>query len=55
MLVVCDGDELESAAHKGLITGLDSLLLQTDAVWRTKTPAGEDANSILREGPEVDL
>jgi hypothetical protein len=54
VLVVCDGDDPESAAHKGLIAGLDSLLLQTDAIWRTETPAGEDANSILtREGVEA--
>jgi hypothetical protein len=55
VLVVCDGDDPASAAHKGLVAGLDNLLLQTSTVWRTKTPTGEDANSVLMRGGAVAL
>jgi putative DNA primase/helicase len=46
------GDDPGSAADRGLIAGLDKLLLAGIAVRSTPTPIGADANSILLDaGP----
>jgi hypothetical protein len=49
VIVVRDGDAAGSEANKGLIKGLDHLLLELgdDAVRVTETPLDADANSIL--------
>jgi hypothetical protein len=48
-LVFRDGDAPGSPADKGLIRGVDHLLLEGASEIRvTPTPAGEDANSILQ-------
>jgi hypothetical protein len=52
IIVVRDGDAAGSEADKGLIKGLDHLLLELgdDAVRVTATPLDADANSILTSG-----
>ena len=47
VVVVRDGDAPGSAADKGLIKGVDALLLQNIDVRVTATPEGQDANSLL--------
>jgi hypothetical protein len=47
-IIIRDGDAPGSTADKGLIEGIDSLLLQGAEVRVTATPEGKDANDILR-------
>jgi putative DNA primase/helicase len=47
--IVRDGDAPDSPADKGLIRGIDHLLLAGADVKVTATPEDEDANSILRK------
>lgn len=47
VVVFRDGDAPGSAADKGLIKGVDHLLLQDIAVRVTTTPKGADANALL--------
>ena len=48
ILIVRDGDKPGSGADKGLIAGVDHLLLEGAIVHITHTPPGDDANSIVR-------
>jgi hypothetical protein len=48
ILIMRDGDEPGSASDKGLIAGVDALLLAGAIVKIIATPKGEDANSILQ-------
>src|SRR5206468_1044468 len=49
IVVFRDGDPEGSPADKGLIAGLDHLLIEGASVTVTETPTGEDANSILQQ------
>lgn len=54
VVVFRDGDAPGSAADKGLIKGVDALLLQNIDVRVTATPEGQDANSLLTTaGPDA--
>jgi hypothetical protein len=48
--VVRDGDTAGSPADLALADGIDRLLLQTERVFVTATPLGQDANAILCNG-----
>jgi hypothetical protein len=47
--VFCDGDGEDHPARKGLIAGLDHLLLQKASVRLTDTPPGQDPNALLQK------
>jgi hypothetical protein len=54
VVMVRDGDEQGSTPDRGLIAGLDALLLQNVDARVTVTPPDDDANSILlRDGVEA--
>jgi hypothetical protein len=48
VIVVRDGDASDSSATRSLIKGVDHLLLSGATVRFTNTPAGEDADSIVK-------
>lgn len=50
VIVFRDGDASGSEADKGLIAGIDALLLAGHSVRVTETPPGEDANALLQSG-----
>ena len=50
-----DGDEPGSGADKGLVAGVDHLLLEGAVVRVTSTPNGQDANDVLLAGGLVAL
>ena len=55
ILIVRDGDKPGSGADKGLIAGVDHLLLEGAIVHITHTPPGDDANSILESDGQAAL
>lgn len=53
VVVFKDGDDPDSPAAKGLVKGVDRLILQGAAVAITDTPLGSDANALLQsDGPD---